>query len=96
MTKEYELIYIVPPDKDQAAVEGLNQETADLIKQHGGTVDNTRTSEVRRLAYEIRGYTEGIYVVVNYRAETQATAELDRVLTLNQQILRHMIIRVDD
>ena len=51
---------------------------------------------MRQLAYEIKGYTEGLYVVVNFHGEAAAMPELDRWLGLHQSIIRHMNIRVDD
>lgn len=96
MAVEYELIYIMPPDLETAAIEALNDQVSQYIQQFGGTVDNIRTSDLRQLAYEIKGYTEGIYAVINLHLETSAVTLLDRELTLNQQIIRHMIIRVND
>ena len=96
MAIEYELIYIMPPDLDQAAIDALNEQVSQYIQQFGGAVDNIRTSDLRQLAYEIKGYTEGIYAVIKLHCETSAVSRLDRELTLNQQIIRHMIIRVDE
>jgi len=95
MPKDYELIYIVVPQLDQAGLEALGEEVSKQIQQLGGAVDNVRTSDIRQLAYEIAGQTEGIYVVVNFHSETSAIAELEQALVLNQQVLRHMVIRLD-
>jgi len=96
VAKEYELIYIVVPQTESAALEALNGEVSQQIQSLGGTVDNVRTSEIRQLAYEIKGHTEGFYVVVNFHGEPSGMDELERSLTLNQEIIRHMSIRVDD
>ena len=49
----------------------------------------------RKLAYEIAGKTEGNYVVVNYTCEPATSAELDRVLNLNESVIRTKILRKD-
>ena len=96
MANEYELIYIVVPGLEQSANDALGEEVSQQIQQGGGTVDNIRTSDMRQLAYEIKGHTEGLYVVVNFHGEAGAMAELDRWLGLHQSIIRHMTIRIDD
>ena len=49
----------------------------------------------RKLAYEIDGKTEGNYVVVNYTTTPEVSAELDRVLNLNESVVRTKILRKD-
>jgi small subunit ribosomal protein S6 len=94
--REYELLYIIVPELDQDATQALTEEVSQQIQDLGGKVENVRTSDVRRLAYEIGGYTEGVYVVVNFRSEGDALRELDRLLRLRQSVIRHMIVNVDD
>ena len=59
------------------------------------TVDNLDTWGRRRLAYDIKKKSEGIYVVANLTAEPAVIKELDRQLTLNEKILRTKVIRPD-
>ena len=61
----------------------------------GGTVDNLDIWGRRRLAYDIKKKSEGIYAVINLTADPAVVKELDRQFTLNEQILRTKVIRPD-
>ena len=50
----------------------------------------------RKLAYEINGLTDGDYTLVNFHADPQNVAELDRVLRINDAVVRHMIVKRED
>ena len=67
----------------------------ELVTKEGGSVDGTDYWGRRKLAYEIDGKTEGNYVVVNYTAEPALSDELDRVLNLNESVVRTKILRKD-
>ena len=67
----------------------------ELIEGSDGAIDNVRTSETRRLAYPIKKQSEGIYVVINARFTKETKNELDRLLKLEEPVLRHMVLRED-
>ena len=58
-----------------------------------GYVRNERPLRKKRLAYEIQDLNEGLYVLVTFTAEPAAVKELDRVMKITDEVLRHMIIR---
>ena len=62
------------------------------IEQREGIVENVRVSDVRRLAYEIKKRTHGVYVVVNFFLLPSQIAELERLLRLDERVLRHSVI----
>ena len=66
-----------------------------LVAENGGTVEGVDKWERRRLAYEVKGKREGIYVVMNFSGEPAAEAELGRVLGITEGILRHIVVRSD-
>jgi small subunit ribosomal protein S6 len=90
--KTYEVMYIVKPIEEEA-FEALVAKFDNLITSHGGTVEKTDRWGKKRLAYEINDLAEGIYVLVTFNAEPAAVKELDRVMKISDDILRHMIIR---
>jgi len=93
--RKYECTYIMDPtlsDEDQDAV---IERFRNLIGQNSGTVDTAEKWERRRLAYEVKGKREGVYVVMNFTGEPATEAELGRVLGISDAILRHLIIRTD-
>ncbi|MCS6861428.1 MAG: 30S ribosomal protein S6 [Abditibacteriales bacterium] len=94
--RDYELIYILEPTLDERQVQEINGRVRSVIENGGGAIENMRVSELRRLAYPIKKRNEGLYVVINARCEPAPIREVDRVLKLEERVLRHMILRVED
>ena len=88
----YEVMYIVKPI-EETAFETIVKKFDDLLATNGATVEKTDRWGKKRLAYEIKDFVEGIYVLVTFNAEPKAVKELDRVMKITDDILRHMIIR---
>ena len=61
-----------------------------------GTVDNVDNWGKRKLAYEIDGLTDGDYTLIDFHADPANVAELDRVLRINDAVVRHMIVKRTD
>ena len=94
--KAYELLFFVAPtisDEDRVAVMKRIETT---IAEGAGKVDNVDEWGKRKLAYEINGLTAGDYTLVNFHADPQNVAELDRVLRINDAVVRHMIVKRED
>ncbi len=93
---KYELMYIISPTLDAEQTEAMVEKFKALIESNGGVIADLKKWGKRRLAYEINDLREGYYVVVNYQAAPTLAAELERVLKINEGILRSMIVRKDD
>ncbi len=94
--KAYELLFFVAPtisDEDRVAVMKRIETT---IAEGAGKIDNVDEWGKRKLAYEINGLTDGDYTLVNFHADPQNVAELDRVLRINDAVVRHMIVKRED
>ena len=94
--RKYEIMVIIDPDVDDRQVSGLLDKPLAGLTKAGGTVDNIDVWGRRRLAYDIRKKSEGIYAVVNFTATSAATQELDRQLKLNEQIMRTKVLRAEE
>jgi len=81
---------------EDRAVEPSLSKFLEIVTNAGGTIDNLDIWGRRRLAYEIQKKSEGIYAVVNFTASPETAAELDRVLNLNESVMRTKIIRPED
>ena len=92
---KYELMFIADPELDERGLKKLTEQYLELVTKEGGSVENTDIWGRRNLAYEIDGKTEGNYVVVNYTTTPEVSAELDRVLNLNESVVRTKILRKD-
>ena len=92
---KYELMFIADPELDERGLKKLTEQYLELVTKEGGSVENTDIWGRRKLAYGIDGKTEGNYVVVNYTTTPEVSAELDRVLNLNESVVRTKILRKD-
>jgi len=93
--RKYECTYILDPGLADEQQEPIIDRFKTLGGENGGTVDAVDKWERRRLAYEVKGKREGVYVVMNFSGEPSTEAELGRVLGISEGILRHLIIRTD-
>ena len=89
--KAYEVMYIVKPMEDEA-FEAVVTKFEGLISNNGGTVEKTDRWGKKRLAYEIQDLQEGLYVLVTFNATPACIKELDRVMRISDDVMRHMII----
>jgi small subunit ribosomal protein S6 len=90
--REYEVMLILPADADDSAVDGVIERITGVLSQHGGEVSNVDKWGRRRLAYEIARQGEGYYVVVTFRTEPDSVLELERVLTLADEVVRFKVV----
>ncbi len=91
--KAYELLYIVDPTITDDARNALEQRIEATIAQDGGKVEDVDHWGSRKLAYEIDHLTDGDYTLVNFQADPDSIAELDRVLRITDAVKRSMITR---
>ena len=94
--RQYELIYITPPETTEEALAELHQQVAGIVERFGGTIERTEPWGRRRLAYEISRHREGIYVLEVINGPGALTAELDRRLRVFDNVIRHLIVRTDE
>ena len=91
----YETIFIIDAALEEDAIKALQDKFTNLIASNG-TVESVDEWGKRRLAYEIMGKTEGNYVLVNFKADSEFPKELDRQYRITDGILRTIIIRKDE
>ena len=95
-TRQYEVVYVVSPEITEEGVTELHERIAEIVGQLGGTIDKTDNWGRRRLAYEIDRHREGTYVIELVTGPGTLVTELDRRLRVMEQLLRHLIVRVDE
>lgn len=88
----YEVMYIVKPVEEEAYNAVVNK-FDELLKANGATIEKTDKWGKKRLAYAIQDFNDGLYVLTTFTASPAAIKELDRVMKITDEILRHMIIR---
>ena len=94
--KAYELLFFVAPTLEEEARAKVMGRIENVITEGDGKIDNHEDWGKRKLAYEINGLTEGDYILIDFHANPDHIAELDRVLRINDSVERHMIVRRTD
>ncbi len=95
-TREYEMIVVLNPALDDEALAALNQRIAGWISGPGGEVTNTNVWGRRQLAYAIGKNTNGIYVQFDFRLPPGASRDLERNLRIEENVIRHLVVRCDE
>ncbi len=96
ITQPYEAVYIMDPDLGDERISAITAKYRQIIESGGGAIEKIDVWERRRLAYEIKGRTEGIYVVMQFQAKPPVEAELRRIFQISEDQIRFLIIRRDD
>ena len=91
--RQYELMVILDPETEERTVGTTMDKFLTVVKNDGGSVDNVDIWGRRRLAYDIKKKSEGIYVVVNMTTEPATAQELDRQLNLSESVMRTKLLR---
>ena len=90
--KASELLFFVAPTLDEEGRANVMNRIENTITAGEGVIDSTEDWGKRKLAYEINKLSEGDYILINFHADPNHIAELDRVLRINDNVERHMIV----
>lgn len=93
---KYEMMYIIDAALEDAPRKELIEKVSAQIAANGGVVEKVDEWGKRRLAYAINYKTEGYYVLVNFSAESEVPHEMERLLQINEQVLRYLVIRLEE
>lgn len=91
--RNYEAVVIVDPTLDEAAITAAVDKLSKAIETDGEMAKLDQWGR-RRLAYEINHQTEGHYVVASFKGGSSLISELDRMLNIGEEYIRHKIVRV--
>lgn len=92
---KYELMYIVNVNLDDAERAELIERLHTILTDNGATIDKVDEWGLREFAYEINFQKQGYYVVTTFSSEPAAVAEFRRLARINKNVVRHMIVRLD-
>lgn len=91
----YECVLIARQDISAAQAEQLGEQFAQIIRDNGGSVTKTEYWGLKTLAYKIKKNRKGHYTLFNVDAPAAAVAEMERNMSINEDVLRFMTVRVD-
>ena len=93
--KKYEVMFIVNIANEEV-IQAAVKLVQDTITRIGGTVVKVDEWGRRHLAYEVKHQNEGYYVIVDFEADPAQITELDRIIKIHEEIIRHIIVKQDD
>jgi small subunit ribosomal protein S6 len=90
--REYETVFILDPTLDETQVKEEMDKVGSLITSLGGEVASAEPPLRKKLAYEIKGRTEGYYCLIIFKVDPTAIKEMERAYRLNEKVLRHIVV----
>lgn len=93
---KYEIMFIVRPDMEEAEIKKTADEVKKVLTDMNATITEEKTMGQRELAYEIKKFSTGYYYLFVVEADAAAVKEFDRVARINESLLRHLIVKVED
>lgn len=91
---DYEMVLIISPEIVDEALDTTIDNVSQFITGKGGIVSNAERWGRRKLAYPIRHFMEGNYVLTQFRLASGLTKELEANLQISEKILRHLLIKL--
>lgn len=95
--RKYELMFIVKPDLEENDIKAKAEDMKNLVTSKGAKVVDFKEMGQKDLAYEIKKYKKGYYFLMTIETENdEAIKEFDRVSLINENIIRHLVVRIDN
>lgn len=95
--RKYEIMFIVKPDLEEGAIKSVFDSMKTLLEEQGATVVESKEMGQKELAYEINKYKNGYYFYFLVEAkDAKAVKEFDRVALINENIIRHLVVKVGE
>jgi len=94
--RPYEVVLILEASAEDSVVDGVINRVKEYVVGKGGKVGEVQKWGRRRFAYELKHRLEGYYSLVEVTLEPEAVSDLDRMLTLSDDVVRHKIVRISD
>ena len=92
---KYEIMYILKANLEESARQAVVEGLHGIITAGNGTIDNVYEWGIKEFAYEINGDTKGYYMVATVSCDTAAIKEFDRLSLINNNVVRHMIVKLE-
>ena len=93
--RKYEIMYIIRPTVEDDSKKALIERFNDALTSNGAEIIESKEWGKRRLAYEIDDLREGFYQLIKLSSDAKAIDEFTRLANINEDIIRHMVVRVE-
>lgn len=95
MTK-YEVMYIVRPTTEGEALKKVIDDINNIFTSRGSKINETKEMGLKELAYEIEGFKKGFYVWMDVEANNDSINEFNRVVRINENIIRDIVVKDEE
>ena len=92
----YEELFIVKPDAPEEEVDGFVEQIKQVISSGKGTVEKADKWGVRKLAYRVQKYNEGIYVLLQFSSSPELVREIERRMRVSDLVIKFITVRIDE
>ena len=93
--RRYELMLVLRPDAPEDRISAVLEKTTRHVTDAGGQIVKAAPWGRRRLAYQVDRYREGSYHIIHFDSPPEAIVDLERTLLITEEVLRHLVVRVD-
>jgi small subunit ribosomal protein S6 len=94
--RNYELVLVLKPELTDETQEGFVQKVARWVTDKGGSISQTDKWGRKKLAYPLKQFMEGIYVLTKFSAEPALVRDVEKNLRLSEEVLRHLVVKLED
>ena len=93
---KYEIMFIVRPDMEEAEIKKTAEDMKKVLTDGKANMVEEKAMGQRELAYEIKKLTTGYYYLYVVEATVETVKEFDRIARINESLLRHLVVKVED
>ena len=93
--RNYELMFVIKPTLEEEATMNVVASMKTVLENEKAKIVSENNMGRRELAYEVKGFKNGYYYLITVEAKPEAVKEFDRVANINEDIIRHIVVKVD-
>lgn len=94
--RTYEALYIVSPVCKDDEIQTVASATEKLVTDNGGAIVRSETWGKRKLAYTVKQFTEGVYILLRFTAQPEFITRLEGYFRLEEKVIRHLVVHFDE
>ena len=95
MNRKYDVVSIMRPSLDEPAIDSIHKEISQIVESNSGKVLEQGVWQKRKFAYQIEGFKDGIYTITTLEGPSNLPNEIDRVLKISDDVIRHKVLKVE-
>ena len=94
--RKYEIMFIVNPTLEESTIKKVADEVKEIITKSKGKIIEEKDMGQKALAYEIKKHKKGYYFLFTILADASVISEFNRIANVNENIIRHLVVKIED